>query len=337
MRGKSKKPKEGDMQKSKKFILDRQTLLFHSAKKTNHFKALFFTSFLLLVGLIWYSFSNSNSIDASANPHVTAEFNKLNQKYQELNAQIQQYSHKLEVLHNKDANVYKMVYGVKPEDENIWQGGTGGKNLNRGFYNNLWNFNISNIEDKATKLEHQLLMQSKSLDNLYSMAKDKEKYFNSIPSVIPVEKDLLQRNVNLLSGFGRRLHPIFKIWKKHEGLDLTCPKGTSIIAPGAGIVKSVNGHGRGYGNHIVIDHGYGYETLFAHLSAINVHEGQKVERGQVIGKVGETGYATAPHLHYEVHQNGSPVNPIDFVMDGLTTAEYQTLIKQAAIEGKSMD
>ena len=158
-----------------------------------------------------------------------------------------------------------------------------------------------------------------------------------MPSMIPVRQDQLDREVNLLSGFGRRLHPIFRVWRKHEGIDFSCPTGTDIIAPGGGVVSSVNKNGRGYGQHLVIDHGYGYKTLYAHLSKINVREGQKIERGMLLGEVGATGYSTAPHLHYEVHKDGSPVNPIDYVMDGLTTGEYQTLVKQAAIEGKSMD
>ncbi|MFZ1229879.1 MAG: M23 family metallopeptidase [Saprospiraceae bacterium] len=141
----------------------------------------------------------------------------------------------------------------------------------------------------------------------------------------------------MLSGFGRRLHPVFKIWKKHTGIDFSCPRGTQIVSSGKGVVLKINGNGRGFGKHVLVDHGYGLQTLYAHMSEIDVHVGQKVERGSPLGKVGATGTATAPHLHYEVHKNGEPIDPIDFVLDGLNPAEYNALLKQAAIEGKSMD
>lgn len=325
------------MNYNRKIVFDQKTLLFKPVRKNWKLPILVVGSILIIGGFLAFSLSPSSS---GLNPVITKtdyEFKKLQDKYALLNKQIDQYASSLEKIHQKDKNIYRVVYGVNPVDENIWQGGTGGKKSNRGYYNHDWNFSVSNIEDKATKLEHQISMQTKSLDKLLEIAKDKEKYFRSIPSIIPVQKNLLERNVNLLSGFGRRMHPIFKIWKKHEGIDLTCPKGTAIISPGDGVVISVNGHGRGYGNHVVVSHGYGYETLFAHMSEISVHEGQKVERGTVLGLVGETGYATAPHLHYEVHIDGSPVNPIDYIMDGLSTKEYQEMVRKAAVEGKSLD
>lgn len=325
------------MNYKRKIVFDQKTLLFKPVSRNRKIPFLILAACIVLGAIFAFKDYNPAVMLPGDAARTNQDLQKLQEKYAQLNKQIEKYSSSLEKIHQKDKNIYRVVYGVNPVDENIWQGGTGGKMTNRGFYNHNWNFSVSNIEDKATKLEHQIAMQTSSLDKLMAIAKNKEKYFKSIPSIIPVQKNLLERNVNLLSGYGRRLHPIFKIWKKHEGIDLTCPKGTSIIAPGEGVVVSVNGHGRGYGNHVVVSHGYGYETLYAHMSKISVHEGQKVERGTVLGQVGETGFATAPHLHYEVHIDGQPVNPIDFIMDGLTTKEYQDMVKQAAIVGKSLD
>ena len=158
----------------------------------------------------------------------------------------------------------------------------------------------------------------------------------SIPSIKPVRSDKLARSVKLLSGFGYRIHPIFKVRKMHAGIDFTAPRGTPIQATGNGkIIKA--GRGSGYGNRVIIDHGYGYQTLYAHMDRIDVKVGQTVTRGEKIGLVGNTGASTAPHCHYEVIYKGQKVNPIQFVLDGLSPEEYQELVNVASLENQSMD
>nr|WP_262914121.1 M23 family metallopeptidase [Portibacter lacus] len=164
----------------------------------------------------------------------------------------------------------------------------------------------------------------------------KEK-LSSIPSIKPVREDKLKRNILKLSGFGYRLHPVHGVKKFHKGIDFTAPRGTAIISSGDGKVTRVENKTRGYGKNIIVDHGYGYTTLYGHLSEIDVKVGDKVTRGQVIGKIGSTGTSTAPHLHYEVRINGQAVNPIDFCMDGLSPEEYQQLVHKAAEENQSFD
>ncbi|MBK9151648.1 MAG: M23 family metallopeptidase [Saprospiraceae bacterium] len=132
-------------------------------------------------------------------------------------------------------------------------------------------------------------------------------------------------------------HPIHKVKKFHKGLDFTAPQGTDIQATGDGKVISINKTGSGFGKHLVIDHGFGYKTLYAHMHTISVKEGQTVKKGQKIGIVGNTGTSTAPHLHYEVWLNGVAINPIDYVLDGLTASEYQELVKRAAQANQSFD
>ena len=140
-----------------------------------------------------------------------------------------------------------------------------------------------------------------------------------------------------MSGFGMRLHPIHKIRKMHTGLDFSAPKGTAILATGDGTVSKILHKRTGYGTHVIIDHGFGYKTLYAHMSVVSVKKGQKVKRGQSIGKVGNTGTSTASHLHYEVHHLGKKVNPVHYCLDGLTAEEYKTLADMASISNQSFD
>ena len=182
-----------------------------------------------------------------------------------------------------------------------------------------------------------MVMQSKSLDTIVNMAREKEKMLASIPSMKPVRSDKLARKVRLLSGFGRRIHPIYKVPKMHYGIDFTAPRGTPIQATGDGVVVKVENKRTGYGRNVVIDHGYGYKTLYAHMQDVHVKKGQKVIRGQQIGTVGNSGSSTAPHCHYEVMLKGEKVNPIHYVMDGLSPDQYQELVKASEMSNQSFD
>ena len=146
-----------------------------------------------------------------------------------------------------------------------------------------------------------------------------------------------KRNIKSLSGFGRRMHPVFKRMKMHTGIDFTCPTGTPIQATGNGIIEKVTRKSSGYGHHVIINHGFGYKTLYGHMNKIDVRKGQKVTRGQKIGEVGSTGTSTAPHLHYEVVSQGHKVNPIHYCMDGLSPEEYQQLANMASKTNQSFD
>jgi len=139
------------------------------------------------------------------------------------------------------------------------------------------------------------------------------------------------------SGFGLRIHPIYKIIKFHAGMDFTAPTGSEIYATGNGTVEAVNTASRGFGKHIIIDHGYGYKSLYAHLDGFNVRRGQKVERGEVIGFVGNTGTSVAPHLHYEVRLNGKSIDPVNFYMNDLNAEEYERMIEIVSKTGQSFD
>jgi murein DD-endopeptidase MepM/ murein hydrolase activator NlpD len=183
------------------------------------------------------------------------------------------------------------------------------------------------------KILSQLYVQSKSFDEVFELAKNKEKMLVSIPAIQPVNNKDLRR---IGSYFGTRTDPFYKVHKFHEGIDFSAPVGTEIYATGNGTVVSV-GRNAGYGNEIVIDHGYNYKTKYAHLSRMFVKPGQNIRRGQIIGYVGNTGKSTSPHLHYEVHKNNVPVNPIYYFFNDLTPEEFQMMLEFSAVPSQTMD
>jgi murein DD-endopeptidase MepM/ murein hydrolase activator NlpD len=156
----------------------------------------------------------------------------------------------------------------------------------------------------------------------------------AIPGIQPVSNKDLKR---IASGFGYRIHPIYKTYKMHTGQDFTAPVGTEVYATGNGTVRKVEYSRRGYGRNIIVDHGYGYQTLYAHLSKIEVRKGQRVNRGDVIGLVGNTGTSTAPHLHYEVIKNNRKINPANFFYNDLTPEEYEQMIEISSRVTQSFD
>lgn len=240
----------------------------------------------------------------------------------------------LDNLQDRDDNVYRVVFEADPIPANIRKAGFGGVNR----YGDLEGYDHSESVIKTAKkldqLAKQMYIQSKSLDEVYNMAMKKEKMLSSIPAIMPVAKKNLKR---VASGFGMRIHPILKIRKMHPGMDFTAPTGTPIYSSGDGVVEKVKTARGGYGKHIVINHGYGYQTLYAHMNEYNVKRGQKVNRGDVIGYVGNTGRSTGPHLHYEVIKDGVKINPVNFYSNDLTPEEYELMIEISSQTNQSFD
>lgn len=244
----------------------------------------------------------------------------------------------LNALQEKDAEVHRMIFGIDPLDQAIWNGGIGGSSR----YATLDNYQstgklIKETLSTADLLKRQMNLQKASLDTLYTLALEKENRLASIPSIKPIREDKLKRKLRSLSGYGIRMHPVHKVKKRHNGIDFTAPKGTPIQATGDGTVVRVEKKRKGYGNNVIIDHGYGYTSLYGHMHTISVKKGDKVKKGQEIGQVGSTGTSTAPHLHYEVRLHKKAVNPIDYCLDGLTPEEYKELVEKASVENQSFD
>ncbi len=324
---------------NKKYVFNPQTLRYEKVtlkskesikRYSGIFSAVIFTS--ITVAAVFYIFFPSPK-EKSLERHVT----QLQYSYSSLSDDLQKISNQLDNLQSKDAEVHRMIFGLDPIDENIWDGGTGGTNRFKelesfGSSGNL----IKASEEKIEKLRYKLELQKKSLDTIYTMALDRKEKLSSIPSIKPVQEDKLKRKIRYMSGYGWRIHPIHKVKKLHKGIDFTAPEGTPIQATGDGKVSKISKKKRsGYGYSVTIDHGYGYETLYAHMKDIMVKKGQKVKKGQQIGTVGNTGLSTAPHCHYEVRKNGKSVNPIDYVMDGLSPEEYKALVERSKVENQS--
>ena len=258
--------------------------------------------------------------------------------YEDLAEQYDDLTKEIDKLQQKDAEVHRVVFGIDPVDESVWNGGTGGRESIIRLSNNLnADALLTNTLNKVEKLKTKVSIQTSSLDSLISIAKEHENRLASIPSIKPVQEDKLKRRVRHLSGYGMRIHPVHKVRKLHKGIDFTAPTGTPIQATGNGVVKRVENRRNGYGKNITIDHGYGFTTLYAHLSEVSVKKGQRVLKGEQIGFVGSTGTSTAPHCHYEVRVNGKAVNPIDYCLDGLTPEEYADLVDRAQEENQSFD
>jgi murein DD-endopeptidase MepM/ murein hydrolase activator NlpD len=183
-------------------------------------------------------------------------------------------------------------------------------------------------------LYSRLDIQEKSYKEIEGMIKNKEKLLASTPAIQPLSNRDLNR---LSSGFGYRIDPVYKMVKFHPGLDFTAPQGTPIYATADGTIETAGNLGNGYGNHVVVNHGYSYKTLYGHMSRLKAKRGQNVKRGEVIGYVGSTGKSTGPHLHYEVFKGKKRLDPIYFFYNDLTPEQYQRILKLAASRNQSFD
>lgn len=273
--------------------------------------------------------------DSPKERQLIAEKEDLLVQYDLLNKRLDQMSIILADLENRDDNIYRTVFEAEPIPDNIRKAGIGGVNR----YKNLEKFKgdadvVIATSKKLDRLAKQLYIQSKSFDEIFGLAQQKTEMLASIPAIQPVSNKDLTR---MASGYGMRIDPHYKTPAFHEGMDFTAPTGTPIYATGNGTVIRADQTARGYGNHVRIDHGFGYVTLYAHMSKIAVKPGQTVSRGEVIGFVGNTGKSSGPHLHYEVQKNGRAVNPINFYFSDLTPEEYDLMIQLSSQENQSFD
>ncbi|MBK7873887.1 MAG: M23 family metallopeptidase [Saprospiraceae bacterium] len=290
----------------------------------------------LLTGFIFTLISH-NFFPSPKEKALLREIDYLKLNYNRVQGEMEQIGKVLGNLQDRDAYAHRMIFGMDPIDKGVWEGGVGGHDQYEQFrqFKHAGEL-MTSVQQQVDQLKRQMVIQSKSLDTIINMAKEKEEMLASIPSIKPVRSDKLARDIRVLSGFGYRIHPIFKVPKMHAGIDFTAPKGTPIQATGSGRVIKAE-RGSGYGYHVVIDHGYGYQTLYGHMSKMDVKVGDKVVRGQKIGLVGSTGTSTAPHCHYEIIFRCEKINPIHYCMDGLTPEEYQELVKAAEAANQSLD
>ena len=319
-----------------KYYYDPETL---SYKKVQQKKGVFFTKFFasiatfglaMLLGFVVFSYFFETPSEKALKREM--EHLKLNEDLH--SKRIVQFENVLEDLQERDNNIYRTFFELNPIPEEQRTAGFGGVNR----YKSLEGFDNSEMIIDITKnmdiLSKQLYIQSKSLDEIVKMAENKEDLLAAIPAIQPVRNENL---THMASGYGWRSDPFTKARKKHYGMDFTAPRGTPVYATGPGKVTRADANASGFGKHIRIDHGFGYESLYAHLSKYNVRKGQRIKRGDLIGFVGNTGRSQAPHLHYEIRKNKERINPINFYYGNLSPEEFEAMQKAAQVEGQSLD
>ncbi len=281
-----------------------------------------------------YGFIFTLFIDSPKEKALKREIAQMTLQYDLIHREMSNLEKVIEHLQETDDNLYRTIFEAEPISATLREGGVGGVNR----YNDLEGYDNSSIVIETAKrldrIRKKVYVQSRSFDDLIMLANEKEEMLRSIPAIIPISTKDLTR---IASGFGLRIHPYYKISKFHAGMDFTAPSGTEVYASGNGTIIGVSSSKRGMGNNIIIDHGFGYSSIYAHLDSFNVRMGQKVHRGDVIGFVGNTGMSVAPHLHYEIKLNGVTVDPVNYYFNDLTAAEYERMIEIASKTGQSFD
>ncbi len=321
-----------------KYYYDSENLAYKrvQTKKRKKFGyiVLFFVSSILFGFLIFLLLINTSYFETPKDKIQAREIEVLQLNYKLLNKKLDLMNEVLAAVENRDNNIYRIYFNTSPISDEERKAGFGGVNR----YKDLLGYNNSELIENTTKrvdiLTKELVIQSKSLDDIVVLAKQKEKLLAAIPAIQPVKNEDLK---HMASGYGYRSDPFTKIKKFHYGMDFTSKTGTPIYATGDGVVYKADASLSGYGNHIEINHGYGYKTLYAHLSKYNCKPGQKVKRGDLIGYVGSTGRSQAPHLHYEVLKDGVHVNPLNFYYGSISAKEYLEIAKLANQENQSLD
>lgn len=275
-----------------------------------------------------------NTIDSPKEKQLEREIERMKLDYDLVNQRLQQMSVVLEDLQDRDDNIYRVVFEAEPIPDEVRKAGFGGVNR----YNRYKDFENRDLLTETMRrtdiLSKQLVIQSKSYDEILGMIRNKAAMLACIPAIQPVSNKELKR---MASGYGYRTDPIYKTTKFHAGMDFAAAVGTEIYATGDGVIMRADADASGYGNHVRINHGYGYMTLYGHMSKIMVRPGQRVKRGDVIGLVGNTGKSVGPHLHYEVHKNGEAINPVNFYYNDLSPEDYARMIEMSGTENQSFD
>jgi murein DD-endopeptidase MepM/ murein hydrolase activator NlpD len=319
-----------------KYYYDSETLSYRKIERKKRTTAKYAFVFLLAAALFGFIFVfiASQYFESPKEKALARELQNMQLQYNLLNKKMDEAQKVLANVEERDNTIYRLYFGANPIPEEQRRAGFGGVNR----YKNLEGYDNSKLIIETNKrldiLQKEIVVQSKSLDEIKVLAEDKEKFLATIPAIQPVKNEDLTR---IASGYGYRSDPFTKVRKFHYGMDFTAPRGTPVYATGDGVVKRADAKSTGYGKHIRIDHGYGYVSLYGHLYKYNVKKNQKVKRGDLIGFVGSTGRSEAPHLHYEIFKDGQRINPINFYYGNLSPAEFAEFLAKASLENQSLD
>ena len=321
-----------------KYYYDPETLSYKPIEITNKKRISNVVLFILASFVFGLSslliLLNSDWINTPAEISQKRALENYELQFEILSKKLNQIEAVVENIEERDNNIYRVYFEASPIPEEQRSAGFGGVNR----YKNLEGYDNSDLIINTTKrldvLSKQTVVQSRSLDEIERLAENKAELIEAIPSIQPIKNQDLTR---MASGYGYRTDPFTKKRRFHYGMDFSARKGTPIYATGNGVVKRADNRSSGYGKHIRIDHGFGYISLYAHLSKYNVRRGQRVKRGDIIGYVGNTGRSVGPHLHYEIFKDKKKINPLNFYYGNLSQKEFDALLTQSRLENQSMD
>ncbi len=320
-----------------KYYYDKESCKYIRVKTTTgdvilNTVGIFSLTMAMAVGLLMLY---SNYFESPKEVILKSEVKEMEFYFEELQKKVTDLDKILVNMAYRDDNIYRVVLGSEPIDKSIREAGVGGVDRYEDIKSKdiIHEDIIVKLNESIDQLRRKVYIESKSHDEIVGLADNKEKLFAAIPAIQPIPK---KATVVLASGFGIRIHPIYKVRKMHSGIDFAAPIGTPIYAAADGVIDNIEVSFTGYGKKVEIDHGFGYRTRYAHMHGFAVRNGQRVKRGELIGFVGDTGLSTAPHLHYEVFINGAQVNPIHYFFNDLNPAEYAKIIELASIENQSL-
>jgi murein DD-endopeptidase MepM/ murein hydrolase activator NlpD len=321
-----------------KYYYDQETLSYLPIKVTNKNRVsniILFTLASLFFGITGLLILlNSDVINTPSEIVQKRSLKNYELQFEILNKKLTQLEAVVSNVEDRDNNLYRVYFEASTIPEEQRKAGFGGVNR----YSELEGYDNSELIINTAKrldiLIKQTVVQSRSLDEIEKLAENKEALIEAIPSIQPIKNKDLTR---MASGYGYRIDPFTKKRRFHYGMDFTAKRGVPIYATGNGIIKRADNRSSGYGNHIRIDHGFGYVSLYAHLSKYNVRRGQKVKRGDIIGYVGNSGRSVGPHLHYEIFKDNKKINPLNFYYGNLSPKEFEALLTQSNQENQSMD
>ena len=319
-----------------KYYYNTHTLRFEKLEKPLRVRLLQVFGFIaasMVTGVVIFAIA-FQYIDSPKEKILRQQNDDLKEGYAVIEERLKQHELKMAEITNRDNTVYRSIFEADPVADSARIKDMEQKKevqlVQRMGSSEL----VHAIVDQLNSLSLRMAYQNKSFSDLIDMVNNKTKLLAAIPAIQPINNKQLSR---IASGFGYRIDPIYKTRKAHLGLDFASPSGTPIYATADGIIKFAGFSANGYGNHVIINHGFGYETLYGHMVRVSAAQGQQVKRGQVIGYVGSTGKSTGPHLHYEVHKSGVQVDPINFFYNDLTPAQFDRLLKMAAANNQSLD
>lgn len=319
-----------------KYYYNTNTLRYEKLETPLRVKLLrifgFLAAALVTAGLI--SYVAFQFIGSPKEKILQQQNENLRDNYSDLSERVQSIQQQMQELEKRDNNVYRAIFEANPIPDSARAKEIENKQEIAAIGRLKDNQLASSIRNTLDSLSSRIKVQQASYNEVDELVKNKEQLLAHTPAIQPVSNKDLNR---VASGYGYRIDPVYKTTKFHAGLDFSAPQGTPIYATADGTVTTAGNSGNGYGNHVIINHGYGYETLFGHMVRVKARNGQVVKRGEVIGWVGSTGKSTGPHCHYEVHKNGEKINPIYFFFNDLSPEQFDLLLKKAAASNQSFD